>query len=113
MTNCKTPCNYKEYKLAYNPPRPISDDFGKKTVFGLLAVSENTEFQEEVLLYPRSKSENIIQSINSAIWEHPGNCLNQQNYLSIFDFFIVKLIIFVEKVNFRKISLYDLYIFVF
>ena len=103
MTNCKTPCNYNEYKLANNPPRPFTDEFGNETVFGLLAVSENTEFQEEVLLYPRSKSENIIQSINSILWEHPGNYLNQQNYLSIFQCFIVKSIGFVEKVNDRKI----------
>ena len=59
-TNCMTPCNYNEYKLARNPPRPLTDEFGNETVFGLLAISENTEFQEEVLLYPRSKSENII-----------------------------------------------------
>ena len=63
MTNCKIPCNYNEYKLANNPPRPFTDSFGNETVFGLLAVSENTEYQEEVLLYPPSKSENIIQSI--------------------------------------------------
>ena len=61
MTKCKIPCNYDEYKLANNPPRPFTDDFGNETVFGLLAVSENTEYQEEVLLYPPSKSENIIQ----------------------------------------------------
>ena len=60
MTNCKIPCNYNEYKLANNPPRPFTDSFGNETVFGLLAVSENTEYQEEVLLYPPSMSENII-----------------------------------------------------
>merc|ERR1712032_810119 len=52
MTNCKIPCNYNQYKLANNPPRPFTDSFGNETVFGLLAVSENTEYQEEVLLYP-------------------------------------------------------------
>ena len=52
MTNCKIPCNYKEYKLVNNPPRAFTDDYGNERVFGLLAVSENTEFQEEVLLYP-------------------------------------------------------------
>ena len=45
-----------------NPPRDFTDDYGKEKVFGLLAVSENTEYQEEVLLYPPSMSENIIQS---------------------------------------------------
>ena len=60
ITKCKTPCNYNEYKLAYNPPRPLAG-FGNETVFGLVAISENTKFQEEVLLYPPSKLENIIQ----------------------------------------------------
>ena len=47
VTNCKTPCNYNEYKLANNPPREFTD-FGNEMAFGLMAISENTEFQEEV-----------------------------------------------------------------
>ena len=60
MTKCKIPCNYDEYKLANNPPRVFTDDYGNETVFGLFAVSENTKFEEEVLLYPPSTSENTI-----------------------------------------------------
>ena len=67
ITSCKTPCHYNEYKLAYNPPRDFTD-FGNESVFGLMAISENTEFQEEVLLYPPSKSENIIQEASRKLF---------------------------------------------
>ena len=74
MTNCKTPCNYNEYKLAYNPPRSLTD-LGDDTVFGLEAISENTEFQEEVLLYPPSKFENM--------WSNPDD--DDPSFNALFD----------------------------
>ena len=53
MTNCKQPCQYKEYKIAVDPPNEFPEDqYGNETVFGLWPVSENTETQKEVLLYP-------------------------------------------------------------
>ena len=63
MTSCQPPCEYNEYRIASEPPKQFADgDFGNETVFGLEAISENTEFQEEVLLYPSSQSEKVIQS---------------------------------------------------
>ena len=53
MTSCKQPCQYKEYKIAVDPPNEFPEDqYGNETVFGLWPVSENTETQKEVLLYP-------------------------------------------------------------
>lgn len=53
MTSCKQPCQYKEYKIAEDPPNEFPEDqYGNETVFGLWPVSENTEKQKEVLLYP-------------------------------------------------------------
>ena len=60
QTKCKIPCNYKEYKLAYNPPRKVADETNE-TYFGLMTITENTDIEEEVLLYPSSKSENFNQ----------------------------------------------------
>ena len=60
QTKCKIPCYYKEYKLAYNPPRKLSDETNE-TYFGLMTITENTDIEEEVLLYPSSKSENFNQ----------------------------------------------------
>ena len=52
-TNCKQPCQYKEYKIAVDPPNEFPEDqYGNETVFGLWPVSENTETQKEVLLCP-------------------------------------------------------------
>ena len=95
ITNCKIPCNYNEYKLANYPPKPFTDDFGNKTVFGLLAVSENTRFEEEVLLYPPLTSENIIQSIRFMLWIQKNILFSKIH----FDRFHVSLRFF-EKLNF-------------
>ena len=52
-TKCKQPCQYKEYKIAVDPPNEFPEDqYGNETVFGIWPVSENTEKQKEVLLYP-------------------------------------------------------------
>ena len=63
QTKCKIPCNYKEYKLAYNPPRKVTDETNE-TYFGLMTITENTDIEEEVLLYPSSKSENFAFRIS-------------------------------------------------
>ena len=51
MTKCKQPCQYKEYKIAEDPPNEFPEDqYGNETVFGIWPVSENTEKQKEVLI---------------------------------------------------------------
>ena len=95
ITNCKTPCNYNEYKLANNPPREFTD-FGNETAFGLMAISENTEFQEEVLLYPRSKSENIHQW--NQFFQDFQKCSNILWLLMLY----CELIVVVQKNNSQK-----------
>ena len=70
MTSCKQPCQYKEYKIAEDPPNEFPEDqYGNETVFGLWPVSENTEKQKEVLLYPPKVGKYHIKMTN----QH--NCL--------------------------------------
>ena len=47
-------------------------DFGNKTVFVLMEISENTEFEEEMLLCPSSKSDTIVPVIKSMLWDALG-----------------------------------------
>ena len=53
MTGCLTPCFYKEYMFLNNNPKILNDGMvgfvpGDQIVVGLWAVSQNTEFREEV-----------------------------------------------------------------
>ena len=50
VTGCKKPCSYKEYKLMNSNPREILlAEFPKDQIgFALWAVSQNTQFDEEV-----------------------------------------------------------------
>ena len=54
MTGCNIPCNYKQYKLENIDIRNIDLKALPKEylAIGLLAVSERTQIEEEILLYP-------------------------------------------------------------
>ena len=55
-TGCKKPCSYSEYKLMNSNPREFEFGFPKDQIgFALWAVSQNTQFEEEVYMYGTSE----------------------------------------------------------
>ena len=54
LTGCKRPCSYKEYKFVNTNFKELNYiDYPKdQVVFCLWAVTQYTQFEEEVLVYP-------------------------------------------------------------
>ena len=62
VTRCAKPCSYSEYKLMNSNPREIvSAEMPKDQIgFALWAVSQNTQFEEEVILLKYTFLQNVI-----------------------------------------------------